>query len=283
MNEIVKIEQKKKIKPFIKWAGGKTQMLKSLKPFLKTDYNKYIEPFLGGGAVFFNIQPKKSILSDYNKELITAYRVINGPRKIDKLMNELMINYVPYSNNEEMYYKIRDRELSGNKIKDTARFIYLNKSCFNGLYRVNKSGKFNVPFGKKKNTMVLDPKNLNACMEALKNTKLLCGDFYKTMKYIEKNDLVYLDPPYAPLSKTSDFTDYTDKGFNQFDQMRLKNYCDEITKKGAKFILNNSDVPFINELYNEYNVMHISISRAISAKKESRVKVGEVIITNYGL
>ena len=275
--------QKIKCKPFIKWVGGKTQMLKYLDPLVRGmnfTKNKYIEPFVGGGALFFHIQPKKAILSDFNKELITAYRTISGPKKLDKLITHLEKKYMPYSNNEDMYYKIRDRGLTGDKYKDTARFIYLNKSCFNGVYRVNSSGGFNVPFGKKKVPVQLEIENFINCMKVLRNTKLYTGDFYNTLKYAKKGDFVYLDPPYVPISKTAHFTQYTEKNFKDFDQLRLKEYCDKIDKKGAKFIVHNSDVDLIRDLYSNYNMINTPISRTIAAKKESRIKINELIITN---
>ena len=266
-------------KPFVKWVGGKRQMLKSLTPFLNINYNKYIEPFVGGGAVFFHSAPKTAILNDFNKELITAYRVIKNKRKLALLINELNYNYFPYSNCEDKYYQIRGTEHK-DTIKSTARFIYLNKTGYNGMYRVNQSGKFNIPFGKKKNPIKLNEENLWNCQKALKGVKLLSGDFYKTLKYIEKNDLVYLDPPYAPLSSTSNFTQYTKLDFNSFDQERLRDYCNEIDKKGAKFILNNSDVELIHKLYNKYKSYKTSIRRMVGAKSESRILVNELIITN---
>ena len=275
--------EKLKCKPFVKWAGGKTQMLKYLTPLVKGinfTKNKYIEPFVGGGALFFHIQPKHAILSDFNKELITAYRVINGPKKLKKLIILLEKKYLPYSNDETMYYRIRDRGITGDKYKDTARFIYLNKSCFNGVYRVNRSGYFNVPFGKKTKPVKLEINNFINCMKILKNTKLYTGDFYNTLKYIKKDDFVYLDPPYAPISKTAYFTQYTRKNFKDFDQFRLKKYCDKVNKKGAKFIAHNSDVDLIGDLYSNYNILKTPISRTIAAKKESRIKVHELIITN---
>ena len=273
---------KVKAKPFVKWVGGKSQMIKSLSPFLKRPYNKFIEPFVGGGAVFFYKTPQNGIICDYNKELISAYKVIKCKKHLKLLIKELNDNFLPFSNKEKEYYNIRSQNFN-DKIKNTARFIYLNKSCFNGIYRVNKSGEFNVPFGKNTKPIILNEDNLYKCNEVLKNTKILCGDFYKTLKYIEKDDLIYLDPPYAPLSKTANFTQYTKKDFKEFDQERLREYCEEIMKKKAKFILNNSDVKLIRELYGNHKDILITptkIRRMLGADKKSRILVNELIITN---
>ena len=280
---LFKEKNKVKCKPFVKWVGGKTQMLKYLDPLVKgIDFtkNKYIEPFVGGGALFFHIQPKNAIISDFNKELITAYRTISGPIKVKKLIKQLQKNYKPHTNNEEMYYKIRSRGIKGEQYRDTARFIYLNKAGFNGLYRVNKKGDFNVPFGQKKKIINFEVENLINCSKVLKETKLYSGDFYKSLQYIKKGDFVYLDPPYAPISKTSDFTQYTKKDFKDFDQLRLKEFCDKIDKIGAKFIANNSDISFIKDIYSKYHIIKTPISRMIAADKNSRKKVNELIIHN---
>jgi|TARA_B100002003_G_C14032487_1_gene497657 DNA adenine methylase len=279
-------------KPFVKWAGGKTRMLKELRPFFKKwDKHRYVEPFVGGGALLFDLQRKKALINDYNKELITAYRVIQDDSQIEILMEILNDVYQGKERDEPFYKKVRAKIIPDDPVEATARFIYLNKSCFNGLYRVNTKGKFNVPMGKSKSPPKLfDKNNLMSCHEFLKSgVEIFDGDYYNTLEKIQKNDVVYLDPPYKPFSKTSSFTQYTEKDFIDSDQNKLKDYCDHLNEIGAKFVLSNSNVNYIKKLYNNYSntTKEVMASRSIGANKykgktiNTRKKVGELIITNF--
>lgn len=266
------------IKPFIRWAGGKTKLLSQLRSFIPETYNKYIEPFLGGAALFFDTNPSKVILSDINKELINLYIVLRD--NLDELVEDLK----KYSNDEECYYKCRgqDRNLNYRKwsnVERASRILYLNKTCWNGLYRVNSSGYFNVPFGKRTNPNIIDRNTLKNCSETLEGTDIYVHGFEHILNYVSKNDFVYLDPPYAPLKKDS-FIGYSKEGFGEQSQIDLKNVCDMINKRGAYFVLSNSYTPFILDLYNEYNINTVYAPRFINSDGNNRGAVKEVIITN---
>ena len=197
-----------KPRPFLKWVGGKRQILNELRKYVPEKWNTYYEPFLGGGAFFFDLIPQNAILGDINPELILVYRTVQN--SVEKLVKELK-NY-PYE--KRYYYNIRDANTNRwGDIRKTARFIYLNKSCYNGLYRVNKDGKFNVPFGRYKNPLICDEENLKLASSALKNARIICGDFCKTVRSAKANDFVYFDPPYEPISKSSNFVSYHRTGF----------------------------------------------------------------------
>lgn len=274
-------------KPFLKWAGGKTRMLKVLDEFLpkRCEYNKYIEPFIGGGALFFHINPEKALVNDLNQEVINVYKVIQDKEKLNRLMKRLD-ELDEHKTDMEFYYK-KMRDISLDKLKGmsdfelAARTIFLNKTCFNGLYRVNSQDKFNVPFGKYKNPMLYENENLLACHEVLKKAEVSCGDYYILLEEVHKNDFVYLDPPYVPLSKTACFTSYTKEKFEKEDQKRLFKFCCSVDNKGAKFLLNNSDVDFIRNLYSKFYIISKKIGRPIAAKAASRAGVDELIIMNY--
>lgn len=252
-------------KPFLKWAGGKTQLLDELYKRLPSsliqsgEIERYVEPFVGGGAFFFflkrNFKFKESFLIDINKELIIGYKVIQN--NVNELIDELSSmeeKYLKLSEEQrkDFYYNIRD-EYNRQKdnfdyvnynldwVKRAADLIFLNKTCFNGLYRLNKKGEFNVPFGKYKNPTICDADNLIEVSKALENTEVICADFEESKKYIHKNTLVYLDPPYRPLNNTSNFTSYNENGFDDDDQRRLAQFFKEMDKKGAYLILSNSD------------------------------------------
>ena len=281
MPQTLKKQLEHQPKPFIKWAGGKTQLLPEILSRLPKSYNNYFEPFLGGGAVFFALNPKKAFLSDLSKDLITTYKVIKND--YEALANELS----NYEYNEEFYYKLRaqDRDKENyeklSNLKVAARFIYLNKTCFNGLYRVNSKGEFNVPFGKYKNPSLFKIENLKACSNALESTELNTASYLETLKEIKKDDLVYLDPPYSPLNKTSSFTSYTKDGFNNDKQKELRDFCIEVDKIGAKFILSNSYNTLILELYKDFKIETIKAKRAINSKANKRNSINEVIVRNY--
>lgn len=253
------------IRPFLKWAGGKTQLIPELSKYIPTDFNKYIEPFIGGGAFFFYLNPQTAIISDSNEELITAYAAVrDNVEEIIKILEE-------YKNEELFFYKIRS--LDTNKLTDierAARLIYLNKTCFNGLYRVNKKGKFNVPYGKR-NGEFLNREQLRDSSEFLQNTIILHSDYLTTLKkYAEKGDFIYLDPPYYPVGKYSDFKRYTKEFFYHEDHVILKEEFDRLVKMGCQVLLTNSDHPFVLELYKDYEIKGFETKRMISSNAKTR-------------
>ena len=264
-----------KPKPFIKWVGGKSWLTGRLDNFLPKKFNNYHELFLGGGAIFFHIQPKNhSFLSDLNFELINAFKQIKSdPNEIIKLIDQLEIN-------QENYYKIRALEAT-NSTFDTARFIYLNKTCYNGIYRVNTQGRFNVPFGHNNNVTIYEKSNLFAVSKALQNTTLKHGDFENSLINIEKHDLVFIDPPYTVAHNNNGFIEYNQKIFSWSDQERLADFINEIKKKGAYYILTNAVHKSIVDLYkhlgNRYELdRHSTITSQIGKRK----KISEYLITN---
>ena len=267
-------------KPIIKWVGGKRQLIKELKSFLPLKYNRYFEPFIGGGALFFSSKHKNSFISDYNHELTNLYIVIRD--NLEDLIKDLK----KHKNTEEYYYEMRalDRDAKKYKrlsnVKKASRFIYLNKTGFNGLYRVNKSGQHNVPYGKYKNPTWLDEDNLRECSEFLSHTEIQTGDFEIIRQHIQKGDLIYLDPPYVPLNDTS-FTSYTHNGFDSDMQIRLKELCDYIDGIGAYFMLSNSYTDYIIELYKDYEIKTVMANRAVNCKATGRGKIKEVVVMNY--
>lgn len=279
-------KKNKLVAPVVKWVGGKRQLLPEIKKYVPQKFNMYFEPFVGGGAVLFELQPKQAIVNDINKELINLYSVIqnNVEELIDKLSNSHL-----YSNTSECYYRIRelDREPTQynkmTRIDKAARVLYLNKTCYNGLYRVNSMGEFNTPFGSYKNPNIVNEITLRAVNQYFKesNIKFLNGDFEQTVKSAKKEDFVYFDPPYVPISKTSNFTSYSESGFGEMEQIRLKQLCDKLDKKGVKFLLSNSDCEFIRELYHDYRINTIQAKRAINSKGNNRGAISEVLIRNY--
>lgn len=267
-------------KPFVKWAGGKRQLISELLGHSPENFNNYYEPFLGGGALFFKLslmgKIKHAYLNDASASLIHAYKTIK--EKPSELIAEL--NSGKYLNDKETFLKIR-AEQPKDEVKATARFIYLNKTAFNGLYRVNSSGEFNVPFGKYNNPKILDEENILAVSEALQKDELTRIDFEKAVASARKGDFVYFDPPYHPVSKTSSFTNYTKGSFTEKDQVRLANKFKELHEKGVFVMLSNSYAPLILELYKDFNISVVNATRMINCKAEGRGKVREVIITNY--
>jgi len=265
-------------KPFVKWAGGKRQLLDELTYGLP-NFENYHEPFLGGGAMFFRLEAigklKDAYLSDANEELINAYSVIKND--VIGLLEEL--SEAKYSNNEEAYYKVRATE-PFSKVKRAARFIFLNKTAFNGLYRVNSKGGFNVPFGRYANPKIRDSDNLGLVHRALQKDELYCGDFTRVLKIAKKGDLVYFDPPYFPVSKTS-FTKYTKDSFSESDQRRLLEVFEKLDSRGCYVMLSNSYAEFTASLYHEFEQEVVMASRAINCKPQGRGKVKELIVRNW--
>ncbi len=275
------------VKPFLKWAGGKRQLLPELLKYIPKDFNNYFEPFLGGGALFFELynlgflENKKVYLSDINEELINTYKTIrDNPKELIIKLKEFKTNH-----NKEFYYKIREFDRDKNyknldNITKSARFIYLNKTCFNGLYRVNKKGYFNVPIGSYKNPNILDEENILAVSKALQNIIIKNFDYKEILKEVQSNDFIYLDPPYHPLNETSSFTSYTKNEFLQKEQIELFKTLKELSDKC--FILkSNSDTDFINKLYKDFKIEKILANRAINSKATNRGKILEVLIRNY--
>ncbi|WP_456419878.1 DNA adenine methylase [Thermovibrio sp.] len=268
-----------KPRPFVKWAGGKRQILKHLLFYAPKEFNRYFEPFVGGGALFFELSPKRAVISDLNAELINAYRVIKGQ------VEELIESLKKHKNNEEYYYRIRSlkpAELS--PVERASRFIYLNKTCFNGLYRENSKGEFNVPFGRYKRPKICDEENLRAVSEFLNSVEveILNADYGEVCKRAEAGDFIYLDPPYIPVSKTAGFTTYTGGGFGEEDHRKLAEVFRELSEKGCFVMLSNADHPLIRELYRDFKLIEITTNRAISCKRSKRKGSGrELLIMNY--
>ena len=266
--------------PIVKWAGGKRQLIADLKNNLPKKFNRYFEPFIGGGALFFNIQPKNAYISDINPELINLYQVIKNNAY------ELIEDLKQHKNTEEYFYEIRniDRNSKYKKwsdIQKASRFIYMNRTCFNGLYRVNSKGEFNVPYGKYSNPRILDEVNLLNCSQLFQNTEIRHSDFSEILNNVQKGDFVYFDPPYAPLNETSSFTSYTKEGFGEDMQVKLKELCDELDNMGVHFMLSNSDTKGINKLYKNYEIKKVFASRAINSVASKRGKISEVLVRNY--
>lgn len=261
-------------KPFLKWAGGKSQLLKQLNNYLPSIYNTYIEAFLGGGALFFSLKPKSAILSDINPELINCYKVVRDD--VDGLILVLM----KYINEEVFYYELRSKDvLKLSIIERAARFIYLNKTCFNGLYRENKKGEFNVPFGKNNNATICDVDRLKEASKALKNAKIICADYkFVLRRYAQSGDFVFLDPPYHPVSESADFKRYTKESFYEDDHVELRNEVNRLVRKGVNVISTNSNTDYINELYSAFEREVVETKRLISSN--SLTRTGQDLIIN---
>jgi len=269
--------------PVLKWVGGKRQLLNEIRKYLPKTYTTYYEPFIGGGAVLFDLQPKKAVVNDVNEELINLYSVIKSD------VESLIVDLEKHENTSEYFYNIReqdrDREVytSLSSIEKASRVVYLNKTCFNGLFRVNKAGEFNSPFGNYKNPNIVDTVTLRAVSKYFNKAdiKFLNVDFEIALKNIRRGAFVYFDPPYDPVSSSSNFTGYDKGGFNREEQIRLKNLCDKLDRQGVKFLLSNSSTDFIRELYSDYNIVTVKAKRAINSDGKSRGEVDEVLVRNY--
>jgi DNA adenine methylase len=272
------------IKPFLHWVGGKRQLLPEIKKYLPKEYNVYYEPFLGAGAVLFEIKPKVAIVNDFNTELINCYETIRD--HLNYLLKEFDMGYV---DTEKRYYEIRNWDRSNNwptffqPWERAARTIYLNKTCFNGLYRINSKGQFNVPYGKHKKLFKVEVDTLTDVSKYLDNTSIsiLNTDFSQAIKGADKRDFVYFDPPYDPVSDTANFTSYTKEGFTKHDQIRLKMAFKELSNRGCYCMLSNAGTDFIKDLYKEFNIIEVEASRVLNCKGDKRGKVSEVLIMNY--
>jgi len=274
---------RKQIPTFVKWAGGKKQLIEQFKPLFPEKINRYLEPFVGGGAVLFyvlkNYKPKDVFIFDINEELINTYKTIRD--NVESLIKEL--NKLKQLHNKENYYKIRaeDPKLLSNLTRAT-RFIYLNKTCFNGLYRVNLSGGFNVPIGSYKNPLICPEEDLREISKLLKNVKIISGDFEECLKYAKKNSFVYFDPPYYPLKNKKSFTTYTKGNFLEKEQEQLSKVFKKLDKKGCNVMLSNSDTDFIKDLYKDYKpIKKVKATRMINCNGKNRGKINEIVVRNY--
>ena len=289
-------------RPFIKWVGGKTQLLEDIKKSLPKNLSErkeltYVEPFVGGGAVLFWILQEypnitKAVINDINAELICTYRVIrNNVEPLITELNRLQAEYLPLGEEGRKDYFLRQRALFNSKetsdVQTAALFIFLNRTCFNGLYRVNSKGAFNVPHGRYSNPRICDEATLRADSALLQKVEILCGDFAQTGKYAGENVLYYFDPPYRPLTETAAFTSYSADGFDDAEQTRLRDFCDEIAGHKSMFIASNSDPQnvdsedkFFDKLYEMFNIKRVSAARMINSKGDGRGAISEIMITN---
>ena len=291
-------------KPFLKWAGGKTQLIndieKSLPNAITTSKFTYIEPFVGSGAILFwmlNNFPKleKAVINDINEDLINTYKIIaTKPKELISILQTFQNEYHSLENEQEKkkeyYYEKREiyNLRKTDKSVQAALFIFLNRSCFNGLYRVNKSNGYNVPMGSYKKPTICDENNILSVSNALQKVEILCGDYEATLKEATSNSFFYFDPPYKPLSNTSSFNSYAKDEFNDEEQIRLRNFCSQLEKKGHKWMLSNSDVKgkdindnFFDEIYSEFSIARVKARRSINANPEKRGELNELLITNY--
>ena len=275
-----------KPKQFVKWVGGKRQLLRQFRElglYPPEDFNPitntYYEPFVGGGAVFFDLLPKNAELSDLNNELVTTYNVIKN--NVDELIQSLQKHIY----DKEYYLKVRAKKIDDlSDVEVASRFIFLNRTGFNGLYRVNKSGQFNVPFGRYNNPVICDEDNLRRVSNALQDVTITHQDYKHVLKTAKSGDFIYLDPPYYPINATSSFTSYTAEGFLEKEQTELRDTFVKLHEKGCFVMLSNSDTPFINELYSGLDgitINKITAGRSINSKGSGRGKITEVLVTNY--
>lgn len=286
-NEIIEIQTiNKKLKPFVKWAGGKTQIINEIKYLLPEQIKTYYEPFIGGGALFFYLRPQNAVIADTNKELICAYKCFQNYDDYSAMVKEIINHQTNHS--EEYYYKIRemDRLVEYEKLPDyvkAARMIYLNKACFNGLYRVNSKGYFNVPSGKYKLINAYDKELFDELYEYFKRNRIdiLNDDFENVVQDAKTGDFVYFDPPYDTFEEQKNFTTYTKEVFGKEEQARLARVFKDLNDKGVNIMLSNHNTKYINELYKGFNIHVINAKRSINSKSSGRGYVEEVIITNY--
>ncbi|MDO5664224.1 MAG: DNA adenine methylase [Bacteroidia bacterium] len=274
----------KLVSPFLKWVGGKRQLIPSILNFMPKNIKKYnyIEPFVGGGAILFHIQPQNAIINDLNKELINVYEVIKNN------LEELIENLKKHKNEPDYFYEIRGLDRTAeyknmSPVLRASRVIFLNKTCYNGLYRVNNAGEFNAPYGFYKKPNIVNEPTLKAVSKYLNNNNIsiYCQDYSEVLKLADHNSFVYLDPPYYPISESSNFTGYVQGGWDMWDQVRLREVCDELDSKGVKFLLSNSSASFIKDQYKNYNISVVKAIRAINSNGANRGEVDELLIRNY--
>ena len=272
------------LQTFTKWTGGKRQLLSVIKSLMPDQYNNYFEPFVGGGALFFDLAPKKAYINDFNSELINCYQQI---KKNPQILIELLAKHQE-NNSKEYYLDLRsaDRDSRIDKMTDVeraARIMYMLRVDFNGLYRVNSKNQFNVPYGRYKNPKIVDGELLLSISKYLNDNDIhiLNKDFEEAVEDVRVGDFVYFDPPYIPLSETSAFTSYTHEGFSYEDQVRLRDTFMKLDEKGAYVMLSNSSSPIVEELYKDFYIHKVEATRTNGAKSSSRGKISEIIVTNY--
>ena len=292
----------RKIKPFIKWAGGKSQLLNDIRTKYPEKIEKYCEPFVGGGAVLFdvlaNFQPKEILINDINAELVNTYiQIKNSVDDLIEMLSEMQESFrkknetdrkIMYLSNRERFNDIKVNGEGQINLEKAALFIFLNKTCFNGLYRVNRKGLFNVPMGAYKNPPICDAENLRLISGLLKNVQIKCGDYSECADFIDENTFVYIDPPYRPITETASFTSYSENEFGDKQQVELCKFVDRISTKGAKIVVSNSDPKnsdendsFFDDLYSNYTIMRVSAKRMINSKSTGRGNINELLICNY--
>ena len=272
------------VAPVLKWVGGKRQLIEIFLDLIPENFSYYCEPFLGGGALFFYLQPKNAFINDINSDLILVYKIIRDD--VENLISELE----NFKNNSDFFYYVRNLDRNKeifNSLSDVqraARIIFLNKTCYNGLYRVNNSGEFNSPFGNYKNPNIINAPVLRAVSKYFNSAQihLTSVDYAEILAEIPKKTFVYLDPPYDPISTTSNFTGYSKGGFNRDEQIRLKESCDFLTANNIKFMLSNSKTDFILNLYSSYNITTVQAKRSINSVGSGRGNVDEIVVRNYG-
>lgn len=274
---------KEQLQPLLKWVGGKRQLLPTLIENLPDSFDFYAEPFLGGGALFFHLQPKDAVVCDINKELVNFYNIVkNSPE-------ELIQTLLSFNDSEEFFYSIRelDREPdSFSKLSDVykaARTYYLNRACYNGLYRVSKKGFFNSPYGKQSHPFTVNSQLISQVSSMLNDGKItiINDSFESILPYLKENSFIYLDPPYDPLSQSSSFTHYSNGGFGRNMQLKLKEFCDSLNNNGHKFLLSNSATPFIKDLYKDYKEIIVKANRRVNSVASKRGFVDEILVRNY--
>jgi DNA adenine methylase len=275
-------QQPREAAPFVKWVGGKGRLLSQLRPLLPSgvEHMRHVEPFVGGGALFFSRRPGRALLTDINPTLVAAYSAIHDD--VEGVITAL--RGLAGRHSKETYYRVRERYNQGRRVsasKRAAMFIYLNKTCFNGLHRVNRKGEFNVPVGSYKNPRILNEDGLRAASRALKDAQLKCAPFDALLENAKPGDFIYFDPPYEPVSQTASFTSYARDGFSQEDQIRLRDVYKALDRRGCKLMLSNSDVSFIRRLYGNFNIDTVAAPRAINCDAKKRGKVSELIVRNY--
>jgi DNA adenine methylase len=277
------MKKNKLVAPVLKWVGGKRQLLDVITPLLPQKVSTYCEPFVGGGALFYDLQPKTAFINDINAELIRVYEVIK--KDVESLIGALQ----EFKNEADYYYAVRDWDRDKEKysalsdVKKAARILYLNKTCYNGLFRVNSAGEFNSPFGNYRNPNIVNAPTLRAVSSYLNaaTVHLTALDYEEVLKSLPKGAFVYLDPPYDPVSDTSSFTGYAKGGFSRDEQIRLRECCDELNRRGLKFMLSNSATDFIKEQYAAYHVTIVQAKRAVNSDAAKRGEIDEVVVRNY--
>jgi len=269
--------------PVVKWVGGKRQLLNEIKKYIPKNMTVYYEPFVGGGAVLFDLQPEKAVINDINSELINLYQVIKND--IEELIEDLK----KHRNEEKYFYQIREYDRDREKynklssVEKASRLIFLNKTCYNGLFRVNRAGEFNTPFGFYKNPNIVNEQILRAVHDYFNKNDVVFynKDFEEVLISAPEGAFVYLDPPYDPVSDTASFTGYSKDGFSREEQIRLKKVCDKLDKRGVKFLLSNSATQFIKDLYCDYKIEIIQAKRAINSVPDKRGEIDEVLVRNF--